>query len=657
MAKFFFPKRMIHLDFHTGPAIPDVARDFDADAFARTFKDAHVDSVTVFAKCHHGLLYYDTDNPARHSGLPKGLDLLGEQIEALNRHGIRAPVYISIQVDELAANMCPDWVAVDAEGRQVKRGGPLDAGWYTLDMSSPYQDYVMGQIDEVLQKYGPLDGLFLDMCWDQPSCSVWAIEGMENAGLDPRDEADRQRYARQVAHGYMGRFKKLIDDAHKGKPPAKIWFNSRPKTNLNVEKKYLRHIEVECLPTGGWGYAYFPYVARYVRPMKMPTLSHTGRFHRSWGDFGGIKPAAALKYECCLILSQGMTSGIGDQLHPRGTLDKAAYDLIGKVYGYIEQCEPWVEGGKLQSQIGVVVNPELGDNPGADGLGVVRALQQLRHQFDLVPPEADLSGYELVILTDSSLVDAALAKRLRQYLKRGGALLVSGAAALDEEGGALLPELGIEPHGPSLYTTTYMRPARGVAPELTATDHVMYEPGLQMTAAKGAKVLCRVVEPYFERDYAHFCSHNQTPPADVSRYALAVQQGRAITFSVPIFRALANHASPAYRTLIGACIDRLLPEPLLRDGGPAHLEATVLARKRRTVVHLISYCPTRQTEDLDIVEDPFPLVDMPLAVKLDRAPRRVLQAPEGKPLAFEYRDGYAHVLVTELDGHTMMVFE
>ena len=64
-----FPRRTIHLDFHTSPLIPDVGVDFDADAFARTFKDAHVDSVTVFAKCHHGRLYFDTDRPERHPGL------------------------------------------------------------------------------------------------------------------------------------------------------------------------------------------------------------------------------------------------------------------------------------------------------------------------------------------------------------------------------------------------------------------------------------------------------------------------------------------------------------------------------------------------------------------------------------------------------------
>jgi hypothetical protein len=65
--------------------VPDVGADFDAKAFAKTMKRANVNSVTVFAKCHHGHLYYNTRRPERHPGLKKNLDLLGKQVEALNQ--------------------------------------------------------------------------------------------------------------------------------------------------------------------------------------------------------------------------------------------------------------------------------------------------------------------------------------------------------------------------------------------------------------------------------------------------------------------------------------------------------------------------------------------------------------------------------------------
>ena len=122
-----FPLRTIHLDFHTGPNIPDVGKDFDPTAFAKTFKDAHIDSVTVFAKCHHGLLYYDTDRPERHPGLPRELDLMGEQIKALHAVGIRAPIYLSVQCDEFAANEhaeCSDGCAARVGPTSTPTGSP-----------------------------------------------------------------------------------------------------------------------------------------------------------------------------------------------------------------------------------------------------------------------------------------------------------------------------------------------------------------------------------------------------------------------------------------------------------------------------------------------------------------------------------------------------
>ncbi|HET6387563.1 MAG TPA: alpha-amylase family protein [Armatimonadota bacterium] len=652
-----FPRRMIHLDFHTGPAIPDVGRYFDPDEFARTFAEAHVDSVTVFAKCHHGHLYYNTDRPERHPGLVPGLDLLAEQIEALHSRDIRAPIYISVQCDEYAANTHPEWIAIDAQGKQVKGGGPLAASWQILDMSSPYQDYLADQIDEVLSRFSPVDGVFLDMCWDQPSLSKWAIDGMRKRGYDPREEDDRRKYSREVAHAYMGRYKEAIDRAQDGHAPAGIWFNSRPKTNLHIERKFLRHIEVECLPTGGWGYAYFPYVARFVRPLNLPTLSHTGRFHQSWGDFGSLKPEAAMKYECCLILSQGMTSGVGDQLHPRGTLDPPAYAEIGRIYGHIQACEPWVAGGTLLSEIAVLVNPEQGDNPGPVGLGVVRALQQLRYQFDLLPPSANLDGYPVVIVPESIRIDTALASKLADHLAAGGGLLVSGAAALDENGQPAMEELGILTSGESPYSDTYVRPVRGFADSLAGMDHIIHKRGFRMAPQEGAHALASVVEPYFERTYEHFCSHSQTPPDRLSPYSMVVQNGQAITVSVPIFTIYGTYGNIPVHDLIRACLAKLLPEPLIHDGGPAHLETSVVKKDETTVVHLISYCPVRRTPELDLVDDPFPLVEMPLSVKLPRPPKRVILAPENLEIPFEYRDGRAEVKITCLDGHVMVVLE
>jgi hypothetical protein len=651
-----FPRRTIHLDFHTGPLVPNVGVAFDPDQFADTFKRANVDSVTVFAMCHHGHLYYDTDHPARHPGLSRDLDLLGLQIEALHKVGIRAPIYLSVQCNEYAANTHPDWIALTPELKHVKGGGSAFVpGWQIMDMSSPYQDYFADILSEVLDRFSPVDGIFLDMCWDQPSCSKWAIAGMKKRGYDPRKEEDRNRYAHEVALGYMERYRDMIERAQEKRRTAGIWYNSRPKTCLHQESKYLQHIEIESLPTGGWGYTYFPYVARFVRPLGLPTIGMTGRFFRGWGDNASLKPKMALKYECCQILSQGMSCGVGDLLHPTGALNRATHELIGEVYSYIKACEPYVEGGTVRSQIALIVDPELGDRPGASALGAVRMLQQLRQQFDVLPPDGELSRYELVIIPECTKISPGLRTKLQDRLRSGGALIVCGDSALDSDGNPAMDELGIITHGCSPYRETFIHASEKVADGLKDFGYVMYERGFRMTPAPNSEVLAIIGEPYFQREYDEFSGHDYTPEGHLSGYAAAVKCGRTVVFSVPILEAYGKYAAPNYRILFGNCIDLLLPKPLIRDCGPSCLETSVVQTENSVVVHLISFCPERRAHNLDIVEDAVPIVDMPIEVRVDSAPRRVFLAPAEQDLEYEYRDGYVSTRVTVLDGHAMLV--
>ncbi len=661
-----FPKRTIHLDFHTGPDIHDVGVDFNPEDFAKTMKDAHIDSVTLFAMCHHGHLYYETEHPARHPGLSKELNLLEEQIKALKQVGIRVPIYLTVQCNEYAANEYPDWIAIDADGKREKRSTDvrnsaenhqLKAGWQILDMSSPYQDYLADILQEVLDKFAPVDGIFMDMCWDQPSCSKWAMEGMIKNGFNPHDEEDRNKYARFVSHQYMERYRNMVEKAQEGHEPAGIWFNSRPKTNLHSEKKFLRHIEVEALPTGGWGYAYFPYVARFVRPLGLPTLSHTGRFFKSWGDNTSLKPTMALKYECCQILSQGMTNGVGDLLHPRGIANESVYELIGEVFGHVEACEPYLENGVHLSQIGLVVDPELGDRPGPSGVGATRALQQLRQQFDVIAPSADFNAYELLLIPETTCLSADNQKALKRYIATGGKVIFSGPSALSKEGSPLLEEMGIEVFGVSDFTHMPLHPKKQVAAGLKGYNHVMYEQGYKMKAIPSAEVLVGQGEPYFERDVLHFSGHYYTPEDKLSEYAAVVKNGNVITFAVPILEAYGRHAAPYFRQLLGNCINLLMPKPLIRDNGPTGLETTVVKTDKSLVVHLLSFYPERRAEGLDIVEDAIPVVDMKMSVKVGKEPSRVYMAPEETDLDYTYKNGYVTTNVTFITGHSMLVIE
>jgi len=118
--------RQVHLDFHTSPLIADVGADFDADEFVQVLKDAHVNSINIFAKCHHGMAYYPSKVGPMHPGLK--FDLLGKMIEACHKADILTPVYITIMWDQYAAEQHADWRVLDEEGR-ADGARPLQAGW------------------------------------------------------------------------------------------------------------------------------------------------------------------------------------------------------------------------------------------------------------------------------------------------------------------------------------------------------------------------------------------------------------------------------------------------------------------------------------------------------------------------------------------------
>jgi len=79
-------------------------------------------------------------------------------------------------------------------------------------------------------------------------------------------------------------------------------------------------LDFECLPTGGWGYETLSMGARYLRTLGKPVLNMSGRFHKSWGDFGGIRTEPSLEYDMVYGMANAMRPNIGDHFHPRGDI-------------------------------------------------------------------------------------------------------------------------------------------------------------------------------------------------------------------------------------------------------------------------------------------------------------------------------------------------
>jgi len=657
------PFRQVHLDFHTSPLIPDVGIDFDPIEFAKTLKEAYVNSITVFAKCHHGMSYYPTKVGVMHPSLKR--DLLGEMVEACHKENIRVCAYISVVWDEYSASNHADWLQVNKDGTLAGRPPFGDRWWRYLCMNSPYVDYVAEQTEEVLKLYD-VDGVFFDIVMQTyPGCVCnHCMKSMKKLGLDPTNDADLYKHSQIVGRNFMERMDKLVKSL---KPEISVFYNSRLRLDSNFElgmrpeSDYFTHFEIESLPSGGWGYNHFPLFVRYFQTLDKDLLGMTGRFHKSWADFGGFKNKPALEYECFTMLSLGAKCSIGDQLHPRGELDKAVYRLIGKVYKKVAEREPWCEDAKLLSDIGVLISSSYFNDWGTDSdEGAMRILSESHYQFSFIDFQKDLSKYKLIIAPDRVNIDEAMAEKIKEYLKNGGKLIVSYKSGLEGDK-FILDELEVSYLGDSDYCPDYFKVLASINKDIEDAEYVMYERGTKIQPRDGIQVLAETYQPYFNRTWEHFSSHAQTPPEKKSPYPAVVKNGNVIYINYPIFRAYIINGNLVYKKLVKNCVDLLLDKPLTLDNAPSTARITVTSqkydRKERTIVHILHYIPERRCRSIDIIEDTSPIYNVKLSVRLDNSPSRCYLAPEIKDIDFVYNNGYVSFTVPEVNGYQIVVLE
>lgn len=666
------PFRQVHLDFHTSPLIPDVGHDFDPDDFARTMADADVASVTVFAKCHHGLSYHPTDVGTMHPALRR--DLLGEMVAGLHERGVRAVAYISVLWDEVNAEAHTEWRHVDRDGRFLGRGPLDDVAWSWLCLGTPYLEHLEAQTCEVVERY-PVDGVFFDIVINpDPGCvCASCLRRLESEGADPECDDALRRSSLAMVRRAMSRLRGIVAAA---RPGATVFFNSRQRITERVdwgmrpELDDITHIEIESLPTGGWGYQHFPTHARYFQTLGKPLLGMTARFHGTWSDFGTLKNPAALAYETSLMLAMGAGCSVGDQLHPRGRPDRGAYELIGNAFRDVRAKEAWCEEAVQVHEVGVLVV----DDPGAEQRGLdtgwqtlsaaERALREEHFLFALVDRDADWSPYAALVLPDFVRVDDGMAAKLAAYVGGGGRVLAtycSGLSAFTDE--LVLPGLDcrlVEPivplREPHFMDVEYIELAGELAAGLPVQEYVVYGQGLHVTCT-GAEGHGRIGLPYFQRSWRHFSGHAQAPLDRWTEHPAAVRSDAVLYFPHPLFTLYGRHGNLVYRRMIGNGLRWLIGGQHVESTLPSRAVVTLTrqAERSRWVLHAVYAVPERRAAT-DVIEDVVELRDVEFSVRMPAAPGAVELVPQGELIDHGHRDGRVRFTVPRIRGHQMVSF-
>ena len=651
------PYRQVHLDFHTSELIPDVAADFRADEFLQTLQAAQVNSINLFAKCHHGWAYYDTNVAHRHPHLQ--IDLLGQQIHALRPAGIAVNYYYSLVWDNRSARAKPEWRARDRAGNGLQSGY-----WPWMCMNTPYLDQVVLENSEILERF-QVDGAWWDILIQPPDgcfCS-WCVEDRKKLDLSdsPKDIYQHNKLVALKAE------KELFDLLKSKQPNAIGFFNSRLVVGISDELPFYTHLEIESLPTGGWGYSHFEQRVRYCRTLGKEMVGMTGRFHKSWGDFGGLKPQAALDFECLNFLANGAKACIGDQLHPHGKLDPMTYQRIGATYRKVARQEEFVKGLRGVADIGVIstaaTDPVMTTQTlSPSDQGFTDMLVELHQQFDVLDLNANLSRYKLVILPDEIRPVPSLVDKVQRYLAMGGSLLVTHKSMLDEGSNAFaLEEMGISSIGSSKFKGEYIIPQAGYFPSVEQNAYYLYQRGLSITARVGTEILAVYGHPYFDRSPEHWCSHAQTPFAHGTHEPVITRRGKVLYCANPFFRSYALDGELVQKLFMRDLIAICLPQPALRSFGvPSTARLTLLQGPAdgRQFVQIL-YAPyERRASDIDVIEEPAAFLGARIEVRRSHEPKQIMALHANGQISevrFVFRDGYAEIALPRVAGQLALL--
>ncbi len=654
----FLPFRQVHLDFHTSEAIKNIGRSFDSNEWTRTLKAANVDSITLFAKCHHGWSYHPTEVGTMHPNL--SFNLLDAQFRACKAADINAPVYISAGLDNVIARTNPQWREIDVHGCYAGWvAAPVEPGFHTLCFNTPYLDYLCRQIEEVVTLFPDADGIFLDIVSQSHCCCPWCMEFMERNGWDAQNPDDRQKCARAVLENYLAR----ATGAARVLNPAMAVFHNTDRVVRGERKlhKYFSHLEIESLPTGGWGYDHFTVSAKYAAKLPFDFLGMTGKFHTSWGEFGGFKHPDALKYECSAMLALNAKCSVGDQLHPEAKLDPSTYTLIGDAYAEVAEKEPWCENAQPVADVALLSSQAMQTaehNSNDADTGAARILMQSHFLFDVIDDEIDFSRYKCIVLPDDIAVDQTLKEKLDGFVGNGGALLLSGKSGLSQQQQHFLFDAGVEYKGESEFCPDYILPAECVRPYFITSPFVMYRSSQRIAVQDGVS-LGKVVDPYFNRTFRHFCSHRHAPNRpDPSKYDAGAVKDSVMYLAHPVFTIYREYGAAAYLHYVRNCLNLLLKDgKRLETNLPSQAQVMLnhQPHKNRYVLHLL-YAPRQLRSDtIEVIDDIPRLHDIDITLRLPERVTGVFLQPQNQKLeASEAGNGAVMLHIDRFRCHQMI---
>lgn len=442
---------------HHSPDTPIITFDkLDTAEYERFFKEAHINSLMLYCKDHWGNSYYDTKVGKKHPGLKS--DWIAALSEVLTKNNIEFNAYYCLEYDTYAPVAHPEWAIVKADGTPLTCQSPI-ARWRMPCYETGYRQYALGQLREIGENYHP-DSLFLDifgksLCYC-PTCRA-KFEQRYGYPLPETDEGIMEHYG-DINQFLDDSAMSMLDDISalmKGIDPS-------IKISVNFSALYCKAIRDKLDYQFTEPFAGNWLSAAYARDTAIGQYPQLGPGNVS--EVYNYKPESVYILAASEIAAQGcrvfMYSG---SQHPDGTLEHEEARHVGAAYAEVEKFEEYLSNREviadaaiIQSDASITLNNAAPLVPNAIGrvrqgslhresiVGAMKLCDQSALSWKVLPEQyvekGGLDRYKLVILPDVFHISDALADALRDYVRRGGTVLLSGMTGLFERDGRRLSD-------------------------------------------------------------------------------------------------------------------------------------------------------------------------------------------------------------------------
>lgn len=639
----------IHFDLHPNANDTELGKEVDAEQIRQFLLTVKPDFVQYDCKGHPGYTGYPTKVGSPSPGVVN--DALRVWRDVTREMKIPLSIHYSGVWDTRAIELNPDW------GRK-KSDGSLDPN--NTCRTSDYDTKLMiPQLLEVVQEYD-IDGMWIDgenwasyPCW----CDRCKQKFTETTGIKEipmkRDDPHWEEWTAFHRDLFTKHVQQVVEAVHKVKPTCMVcsnWlYTMRQPEPIIAQVDYLSG---DFTPSFGAQEACFE--ARFLASRGKPWDLMAWSFIHSSSIGKVMKTVPHLCQELSEVLAQGGSVFIYDNPKRSGRLVDWHTDLLAKAGEFCRERKEWCFKTKTLPQIAVLhsettfykENEPLYGKHGAviqPVEGAVTLLLEAGYSVDILNEDTltkVISQYPMVVVPERSAVPESVISVMKDYVQKGGKLILSGSFLTEKYG----EWLGIEP---AEGTIKGWLPVPGGSAVPTAGEYKKVRP----INARGLFTILSNQEQ--GRDETEF------PPATLTKDG----EGAILAIHGPFFKYYDSHPVPAYRQILTYWLNELGTENLIQHEGPWYIELSTRQRENQILLNLVNrgvegyLSPERHmVESVPIVQGI--IVRIPKAcIPEGKKPARAYMAPSQIPLHIMEEQKQYRIVVPQIHIYDIGVIE